>query len=79
MPYKYNSVLKTFEYSKENYQIISDFLLSGKITDPDILLNVTKITTKFRPSLKPKNWFELTGTTQFAKALIKIKINDDDN
>jgi len=30
MTYKYKSVLKSFQYSKENYKIISDFLLSGR-------------------------------------------------
>jgi len=78
MAYKYNSILKTFEYSKESYQIISDFLLSGDITNPDILLNVTKITAEFKPNLKPKHWFELSSAVNFVKALVKIKIQDND-
>jgi len=78
MAYKYNSALKHFTYSKESYQVISDFLLSGDITNPDILLNVTKITSEFKPNLKPKHWFELSSTVNFVKALIKIKIQDND-
>jgi hypothetical protein len=76
MAYKYESILKSFEYSKENYQIISDFLLSGDITNPDILLNVTKISKEFGKI--PKNWFALPSTTSFIKALIQIKFENKD-
>jgi hypothetical protein len=74
--YKYESILKTFQYSKESYQIISDFLLSGDITNPDILLNVTKISKEF--GKRPAKWFELESTISFIKALIKIKIKNED-
>jgi len=78
MSYKYKSILKSFEYSKESYQIISDFLLSGNITNPNILLNVTKITAKLKPTMKPKHWFELKSSIIFIKSLIKIKLKSDD-
>jgi len=47
MAYKYDSALKHFTYSKESYKIISDFLLSGEKSNPNILLNVTKISKEF--------------------------------
>jgi len=78
MAYKYDSILKTFSYSKEKYKIISDFLLSGDITNPNILLNVTKITSELKPNLKPKHWFELSSTVNFVKALIRIKLKNGD-
>jgi|GEM_PF-2378265 len=76
MAYKYNSILKTFEYSKESYKIISDFLLSGDITNPDILLNVTKISKEFGKI--PKDWLRMPTAVSFMKALIQIKIEDND-
>jgi hypothetical protein len=76
MSYKYVSILKSFEYSKESYQIISDFLLSGNITNPDILLNVTKVSKEFGKI--PKNWFTLPTTISFAKALIQIKLENEE-
>ena len=78
MAYKYNSALKTFEYSKESYQIISDFLLSGDITNPDILLKVNEITKAFRPKLQPKEWFNLSSTKSYISALINVKLQDGD-
>jgi hypothetical protein len=72
--YKYESILKTFQYSKESYQIISDFLLSGDITNPDIKLKVDKITSIFRLNQKPRDWFRLTTTKSFISALINIKL-----
>jgi len=78
MAYKYESILKTFEYSKESYKIISDFLLSGNMINPDVMLNVTKITAILRPSMKPKHWFELESTVRFIKALIRVKLNNED-
>jgi hypothetical protein len=74
--YKYESILKTFQYSKESYQIISDFLLSGDITNPDILLNVTKISKEF--GKRPNDWFALPTTISFVKALIQVKIEAED-
>jgi len=76
MAYKYKSILKTFQYSKESYKIISDFLLSGNITDPNILLNVTKISKDFGKI--PKEWFRISTTISFVKALIRIKLKDGD-
>jgi hypothetical protein len=77
MPYKYKSILKSFQYSKENYQVISDFLLSGAKSNPNILLNVTKITAVLKKTMKPKHWFKLSSTILFVKALIKIKLQND--
>jgi len=76
MAYKYDSALKHFTYSKERYKIISDFLLSGDITNPNIMLNVTKISKEFGKI--PKNWFVLPTTTSFVKALIQVKLEDGD-
>ena len=76
MTYKYSTILKTFNYSKESYKIISDFILSGDITNPDILLNVTKISKEF--GKVPNEWFRISSTISFAKALIRIKIKDND-
>ena len=72
MPYKYKSILKSFQYSKENYQVISDFLLSGAKSNPNILLNVTKISKEF--GKEPRHWFQLESTLNFIKALIQIKL-----
>ena len=72
MAYKYDSALKHFTYSKESYKIISDFLLSGDITNPNIMLNVTNISKKF--CKEPKYWFRISTVIEFTKALIKIKI-----
>jgi len=72
MAYKYNSALKTFEYSKKSYKIISDFLLSGDITNPDILLNVTKISKEFGKI--PKDWLRSASAISFIKTLIQIKL-----
>jgi len=72
MPYKYKSILKSFQYSKENYQVISDFLLSGAKSDPDILLNVTKISKEF--GKEPRHWFQLESTLSYIKVLIQIKL-----
>ncbi len=76
MTYKYKSVLKSFQYSKENYKIISDFLLSGDRKNPDILLNVTKVSKVF--DKLPNRWFRLPSTVRFAKTLIKIKLKSND-
>ncbi len=76
MTYKYNSVLKSFQYSKENYQIISNFLLSGKKENPDILLNVTKISKEF--NTRASEWLRLPSTMKFVKVLIKIKLKSND-
>ena len=75
MTYKYNSVLKSFQYSKENYKIISDFLLSGDKENPNILLNVTKVSKEF--DKLPNRWLRLPSTGYFVKALIKIKIKSN--
>jgi hypothetical protein len=72
--YKYESILKTFQYSKESYQIISDFLLSGDITNPDILLNVTKISKEF--GKEPKHWFQRPSTKEMILALIEIQCDE---
>jgi hypothetical protein len=76
MTYKYKSVLKSFQYSKENYKIISDFLLSGDKENPDILLNVTKVSKEF--GKVPNEWFRLSSTINFIKALVEIKIKSND-
>ncbi len=76
MTYKYKSVLKSFQYSKENYKIISDFLLSGDRKNPNILLNVTKVSKVF--DKLPNRWFRLPSTVRFAKTLIKIKLKSND-
>jgi len=72
MTYKYDSILKSFQYSKENYNIISDFLLSGDKENPNILLNVTKVSKEF--NTRPSEWLRLPSTMKFVKALIKIKL-----
>ncbi len=69
MTYKYKSVLKSFQYSKENYKIISDFLLSGDRKNPDILLNVTKVSKIF--GKRPVNWFELISVQNYIKSLLE--------
>ncbi len=69
MTYKYKSVLKSFQYSKENYKIISDFLLSGDKENPNIMLNITKVSKKF--NTRPSEWLRLPSTIKFIKALIK--------
>ncbi len=76
MTYKYKSVLKSFQYSKENYKIISDFLLSGERKNPDVLLNVTKVSKDF--GKVPNEWFRLSSTIRFIKALVEIKIKSND-
>ncbi len=76
MTYKYKSVLKSFQYSKENYKIISDFLLSGDRKNPDILLNVTKVSKIF--GKRPVNWFELISVQNYIKSLLKIMLNSND-
>jgi len=76
MAYKYESILKTFSYSKESCKIISDFLLSGDITNPNILLNVTKVSKEF--GKRAVNWFPNPSVVAFTKALIRIKIQDND-
>ncbi len=76
MTYKYKSLLKSFQYSKENYKIISDFLLSGDKENPDILLNVTKVSKEF--GKVPNEWFRLSSTINFIKALVEIKIKSND-
>ena len=76
MAYKYDSALKHFTYSKESYKIISDFLLSGEKSNPNILLNVTKISKNF--GKRPVKWLELSTTVSFAKALIRIKLQNGD-
>jgi len=74
MVYKYDSILKTFQYSKESYKIISDFLLSGEKSNPNILLNVTKISKEF--GKRPNDWFAISTTLSFIKALIQIKLEN---
>ncbi len=76
MTYKYKSVLKSFQYSKENYKIISDFLLSGDRKNPDILLNVTKVSKIF--GKRPVSWFELISVQNYIKSLLKIMLNSND-
>ena len=72
MSYKYSTIIKTFSYSKESYKIISDFLLSGQKSNPNILLNVTKISKEF--GKLPNEWLRLSSTIAFAKSLIQIKL-----
>jgi len=72
MAYKYSSILKSFQYDKESYKIISDFLLSGEKSNPNILLNVTKVSKEF--GKEPRHWLQLESTFTFAKALIQIKL-----
>ena len=74
MAYKYDSALKHFTYSKESYKIISDFLLSGEKSNPNILLNVTKISKEF--GKRPNDWFAISTTLSFIKALIQIKLEN---
>jgi hypothetical protein len=76
MPYKFKSVLKSFQYSTENYQIISDFLIDGLKSNPDILLNVTKISKEF--GKRPNDWFANPTTVEFIKALFQVKIENQD-
>jgi hypothetical protein len=76
MSYKYSTIIKTFSYSKESYKIISDFLLSGERSNPDILLNVTKISKEF--GKLPNEWLRLSSTIAFSKSLIQIKLEDKD-
>ena len=77
MAYKYESILKTFEYSKDSYKVISDFLLSGDMTNPNVMLNVTKVSKEF--GKRPIKWLELSTTISFSKALIRIKLKNSDN
>ena len=79
MTYKYESILKTFEYSKANYQIISDFLLSGNMTNPNIMLKVDTITKGFKPNAKPRDWFRLNSTKSYISALINIKLEKNNS
>jgi len=74
MAYKYDSALKHFTYSKESYKIISNFLLSGEKSNPNILLNVTKISKEF--GKRPNDWFAISTTLSFIKALIQIKLEN---
>jgi hypothetical protein len=74
MAYKYESILKTFEYSKDSYQIISDFLLSGDITNPNVMLNVTKVSKEF--GKEPKHWFQRPSTKELIITLIEIQCED---
>jgi len=78
MAYKYNSALKHFTYSKESYQVISDFLLSGDITNPNILLKVNEVTKTFKPTAKSRDWFRLSTTKSYISALINIKLETGD-
>jgi hypothetical protein len=78
MPYIYKSVLKSFEYSTENYKIVSDFLLDGLKNNPDILLKVNEMTTTFRPKSRPLEWFRISTTKDFISALINIKLEAED-
>ena len=78
MAYKYDSILKTFQYSKESYKIISDFLLSGEKSNPNILLKVNEITKTFRPNAKPLDWFRISSTKTYISALINIKLETGD-
>jgi len=78
MAYKYDSALKHFTYSKESYKIISDFLLSGEKSNPDIKLKVNSITKFFKSSSKPLDWFRLSTTKAYISALINIKLENED-
>jgi hypothetical protein len=75
MPYKYESVLKTFEYSEESLKIISDFLLSGDKKNPEILLKTTAIAQHF--GKRPNDWFANPSSIEFIKSLIEVKIKED--
>jgi predicted DNA-binding protein (UPF0251 family) len=79
MPYKFKSVLKSFQYSTENYQIISDFLIDGLKSNPDILLKVNEMTSTFRPKSKPLEWFRISTIKDFISALINVKLEAGDN
>ena len=74
MTYNYKSILKTFNYSKENYKIISDFLLYGDIKNPDIKLKVDEVTKVFKPNFKSRDWFRLSTTKSYISAVINIKL-----
>ena len=76
MAYKYESILKTFEYSKDSYKVISDFLLSGDITNPNVMLNVTKVSKEF--GKRPNDWFANPSVLEFIKALLQVKIESND-
>ncbi len=76
MAYKYESVLKSFEYSTESYKVISEFLLSGQIVNPVVMLKVTEISKHF--GKEAKYWFRLPSTKAFISALINVKLRDKD-
>jgi hypothetical protein len=80
MPYKYKSILKSFEYSKNSYKIISDFLLSGDIINPDVKLKVDNVTKAFKaPTIQPRDWFRLSTTKAYISALINIRLEAKDS
>jgi hypothetical protein len=76
MPYIYKSILRNFTYSTEKYKIVSDFLLDGLKSNPDILLNVTKISKHF--GKRPNDWFANPTTISFISKLINIKLETGD-
>ncbi len=76
MAYKYESVLKSFEYSTESYQVISEFLLSGDKTNPNVMLKVTEISKHFNK--RPNDWFAISTVVDFIKALVQIKLDNQD-
>ncbi len=76
MAYKYESVLKSFQYSTESYQVISDFLLSGDKTNPKVMLKVTEISKHFNK--RPNDWFANPTVIDFIRTLILVKLENKD-
>ncbi len=74
MAYKYESVLKSFQYSTESYKLVSDFLLSGEKTNPKVMLKVTEISKHFGKD--SRDWFRISSTKAFISALINIKLDE---
>ena len=70
--------LNILPISKESYKIISDFLLSGEKSNPNILLKVNEITNTFRPNAKPLDWFRISSTKIYISALINIRLETGD-
>jgi hypothetical protein len=78
MPYKYKSVLKNFTYSSKKYKVVSDFLIDGLKSNPDIKIKIDEITKTFKPKSKSRDWFRISTTKAFISALINIKLDDGD-
>ena len=76
MAYKYESVLKSFEYSIANYKIVSEFLLSGDKTNPNVMLKVTEISKHFNK--RPNDWFANPTVIDFIRTLILVKLENKD-